>query len=128
GTLGPDAWSDEAPCKTVRTLRAAQQTVDQRLIDFCDGLSEAALGKPAHMHRGNRIQVERVDRTLLHLFQHQVHHRGQAHAMLSATPVAPPQLDEFFVAEDAPTRVGEFRHLGWTEEEVWQDFSGNPST
>lgn len=122
GTLGPNAWSDEAPCKTVRTLRAAQQMVDQRLIDFCDKLSEPALAGKAQMHRGDRIQIERVDRTLLHLFQHQVHHRGQAHAMLSATAVKPPQLDEFFVAEDAPLRTGEFRRLGWTEEEVWQNF------
>ena len=38
---------------------------------------------------------------LLHLFQHQIHHRGQAHAMLSGTEVAPPQLDEFHLALDA---------------------------
>ncbi|HVI91798.1 MAG TPA: DinB family protein [Dongiaceae bacterium] len=123
GTLGPDAWSDEAPCKTARTLRAAQQMVDLRLIDFCDGLSESALGKAAHMHRGTRVQIDRVDRILMHLFQHQVHHRGQAHAMLSATATRPPQLDEFFVAEDAPLRRDEFQRLGWNEEEVWQNFA-----
>ena len=27
-----------------------------------------------------------MDRLLLHLFQHQIHHRGQAHAMLKAAP------------------------------------------
>jgi uncharacterized damage-inducible protein DinB len=123
GTLGPDAWSDEAPCRTAPTLRAAQQTVDLRLIDFCDSLSEAALGKAAHMHRGTRVQTDRVDRVLMHLFQHQVHHRGQAHAMLAATSVKPPQLDEFFVAEDAPLRRDEFRQLGWSEEEIWQGFA-----
>lgn len=122
GTLGPDAWSDPAPCQTARTLRAAQQTVDQRLIDFCDALAETSLGNLVRMHRSDHIQSERVDRVLLHLFQHQVHHRGQAHAMLSATEIRPPQLDEFFVAEDAPWRVDEFRHLGWTEEEVWRQF------
>ncbi len=122
GTLGPDAWSDPAPCQTVRELRAAQQTVDQRLITFCDTLSEAALGQAARMHRGSRIQVDRVDRILLHLFQHQVHHRGQAHAMLAATAVKPPQLDEFFVAEDAALRQDEFRQLGWSEGEIWRDF------
>jgi uncharacterized damage-inducible protein DinB len=31
--------------------------------------------------------------TLMHFFNHQTHHRGQAHAMLSATPMAPPPLD-----------------------------------
>jgi uncharacterized damage-inducible protein DinB len=60
-----------------------------------------------------------MDRLLLHLFQHQIHHRGQAHAMLSATGVRPPQLDEFFAAEEAPLRAGEFAELGWSEDKVW---------
>jgi uncharacterized damage-inducible protein DinB len=30
---------------------------------------------------------------LAHLFNHQAHHRGQAHAMLASTEVAPPTLD-----------------------------------
>ena len=29
---------------------------------------------------------------------HQVHHRGQAHAMLAGTAMPPPPLDEFFPA------------------------------
>ena len=72
------------------------------------------------MHRGTRVQTERADRLLLHLFQHQIHHRGQAHAMLSETGVAPPQLDEFFAADEAPLRADEFSALGWTEETVWR--------
>ena len=55
----------------------------------------------------------------MHLFQHQIHHRGQAHAMLSATHVEPPQLDEFFAKGEAPLRAGEFAQLGWTEETIW---------
>jgi uncharacterized damage-inducible protein DinB len=35
---------------------------------------------------------------------HQIHHRGQAHAMLAGTSVAPPQLDEFFLDYDASRR------------------------
>ena len=129
GTLGPDAWSDPAPCPTARILRAAQQTVDQRLTDFCDGLTQAKLEQAVRLDRGTRVQVERVDRVLLHLFQHQVHHRGQAHAMLSTTDVQPPQLDEFFVEEDAPLRQAEMRRLGWDEAELWHDFTGlTPAT
>jgi len=60
-----------------------------------------------------------MDRLLLHLFQHQIHHRGQAHAMMSATAVSLPQLDEFFVAGEAPLRAGEFTELGWAEEAIW---------
>jgi uncharacterized damage-inducible protein DinB len=60
-----------------------------------------------------------MDRLLLHLFQHQIHHRGQAHAMLSATSVRPPQLDEFFPEGEAPLRAAEFDELGWTEKRIW---------
>jgi uncharacterized damage-inducible protein DinB len=55
----------------------------------------------------------------MHLFQHQIHHRGQAHAMLSDTNVRPPQLDEFFSIAEAPLRAPEFESLGWTEQTVW---------
>jgi uncharacterized damage-inducible protein DinB len=49
--------------------------------------------------------LERVDRLLLHLFQHQIHHRGQVHAMLSGTRVASPQLDEFYLEGDRQRRA-----------------------
>jgi uncharacterized damage-inducible protein DinB len=53
-----------------------------------------------------------VHAVLSHLFVHQIHHRGQAHAMLAGTRVKPPQLDEFFLAWDAPLREQEVRKLG----------------
>jgi hypothetical protein len=40
--------------------------------------------------------------------------------MLSATSVAPPQLDEFFLADEAPLRVAELAELGLDEAAVWQ--------
>jgi uncharacterized damage-inducible protein DinB len=95
--------------------------VDDRLIAVCEGLDDAALEREVRVHRGERVQVERRDRLLLHLFQHQIHHRGQAHAMLSGTDVAPPQLDEFFSVMDAALRADEMTALGWTEERVWGD-------
>ena len=72
------------------------------------------------MSRGEgRWQVERTDRLLLHLFQHDIHHRGQAHAMLAGTRVPPPQLDEFFSVGDAALRAPDLAALGWAEAEVW---------
>ncbi|WP_029587330.1 DinB family protein [Bradyrhizobium sp. URHD0069] len=119
GTLGPAAWADEEPCETAITLRDAQTEVDRRLIAVVERLGMADLNRVVDIHRGDHIQRERIDRLLLHLFQHQIHHRGQAHAMLSATEVPPPQLDEFFAAGEAPLRATEFAELGWTEETVW---------
>lgn len=119
GTLGPAAWMDREPCGTVPALQAAQAEVDERLIAMAERLDAAGLGQVVAVHRGDRVQRERMDRLLLHLFQHQIHHRGQAHAMLSATAIPPPQLDDFFPAADAPLRAAEFAALGWTEAEVW---------
>ena len=50
------------------------------------------------MDRGDHVDTDIAARVLAHLFMHQTHHRGQAHAMLSGTPVRPPQLDEFLLA------------------------------
>ena len=58
-----------------------------------------------------------------HLFQHQIHHRGQVHAMLAGTPVKPPQLDEFFCANEAHLRAAELAELGLSETAIW----GEPS-
>jgi uncharacterized damage-inducible protein DinB len=119
GSLGRAAWVDGDPCATIAELRAAQTEVDARLIAHCDSLSDADLATEVRVHRGERFQTERRDRLLLHLFLHQIHHRGQAHGMLSDTGVAPPQLDEFYSIAEAPLRADEFAELGWMEETVW---------
>ena len=120
GTLGLAAWADPEPCETPTMLRTAQREIDQRLIAVVERLGIADLNRIVDVQRGTRIQHERMDRLLLHLFQHQVHHRGQAHAMLSATSVSPPQLDEFFSVGEAPLRAAEFAELGWSEETIWK--------
>ncbi len=119
GRLGPEAWAEEIPCPTVADLAREQAAVDRRLIALCDGLTAGGLAVPVTLNRGARDQVERADRVLLHLFQHQIHHRGQAHAMLSATDVAPPQLDEFFMADEARLRAADFAELGFAETDIW---------
>jgi uncharacterized damage-inducible protein DinB len=119
GTLGYAAFADEEPCHSVAALIAVQAEIDRRLIAVTEGLTNDGLSEIVEIHRDARIQRERMDRLLLHLFEHQIHHRGQAHAMLSSTPIAPPQLDEFFSEGEAPLRAGEFAKLGWTESMVW---------
>ena len=120
GWLGPKAWADPTPCATVAALQREQAAVDRRLIAVCEALSEASLSGEVRVNRGDTpIQVERRDRLLLHLIQHQTHHRGQVHAMLAGTSVKPPQLDEFFPARDAPLRAAELAALGWSEATVW---------
>ncbi len=52
---------------------------------------------------------------IAHLLNHQVHHRGQAHAMLAGTHVKPPQLDEFLMPSEAHLREADVKAVGWTE-------------
>jgi uncharacterized damage-inducible protein DinB len=121
GSLGPRAWENRVPYPDVTDLQRAQAAVDTRLIAFCNALTAERLGSIVRVNRDIRVQTERRDRLLMHLFQHQIHHRGQAHAMLAGTPIRPPQLDEFFSAEEAPLRRADFDDLGWTEEMVWRE-------
>jgi uncharacterized damage-inducible protein DinB len=120
GSLGPKAFENEVPCPTMVALLPEQAAIDRRLIDFCSRLTDAALAAETHIHRQTRIQADRTDKVLLHLFEHQIHHRGQAHAMLAGTDVPPPQLDEFFMSDEANLRAEEFKALGWTEAAVWK--------
>lgn len=94
-------------------LREAQLVSDRRLIAFCDAQHEAGLSRLVPTDRGqDGLVPERIDDLLAHLFQHQIHHRGQAHAMLAGTRIAPPQLDEYFLAFDAGRRAADLAGLG----------------
>ncbi len=104
GGLGRSVY-ERTPLTDPKTLLAAQTEVDLRLTAFCDALTVEALAESRTTERADGMVEERVDALLLHLFQHQIHHRGQAHAMLSHAGIDPPQLDDFYLdfgrAEDA---------------------------
>lgn len=118
GDLGPKAWANQIPFPDRADLRRAQLASDRRLLAFCLTLRDEELAQPVQIHRTGRIQIERCDDVLSHLFQHQTHHRGQAHAMLSGTSIKPPQIDEFIVADDAASRSDVLQRLGLTEAQV----------
>ena len=97
-------------------LYDAQRASDRRLIAFCERQTEASLAEGLVLPRPNRTPPPTSVASILeHLFQHQTHHRGQAHAMLSSTHVKPPQLDEFFLAGEQDLRRDELRALGLPE-------------
>jgi uncharacterized damage-inducible protein DinB len=97
-----------------RSLRLVQTATDKRLIAFCERQTEESLARDWHLPRLNRKPPpSKVGNILEHLFQHDIHHRGQVHAMLSGTGVAPPQLDEFFLSQDAALRQPELAALGF---------------
>jgi uncharacterized damage-inducible protein DinB len=109
-----------APHDELAPYVSVQERSDQRLIAFCDRLDAAAVQAIVDMPRDDgKVQRDLAGHVLQHLFMHQTHHRGQAHAMLAGTAVKPPQLDEFLMPSDASLRVMDMAALGWTEREVY---------
>lgn len=73
------------------SLWAARQQEDRRIIGYVDGLSDAQLEELWEYRTLNGVvQKQRRRETLAHLFNHQTHHRGQAHAILTILGVREP--------------------------------------
>jgi uncharacterized damage-inducible protein DinB len=116
GGRGYEVFKDDEPFAILAELTAAQRASDLKLIAFCDGLQEPDLLRKAILDRREAGRfAETVAAILGHLFIHQIHHRGQAHAMLAGTSVPPPQLDEFFLDQDLHLRADELRALALPE-------------
>ena len=96
GGLGRTVF-DAPDIAALDDLSSRQADADTRLAMFCRRLTPGRLAAKVVTDRPSGPQPEETAALLLHLFQHQVHHRGQAHVMLSHAGVAPPQLDDFFL-------------------------------
>jgi uncharacterized damage-inducible protein DinB len=83
------------------SLRAARAAEDQGILDYVAGLAEADL--PADVHyantRGDPFATP-LGVILQHFFNHQTHHRGQVHDMLTQTEIDPPVLDLIYFVRD----------------------------
>ncbi|WP_224242492.1 DinB family protein [Hyalangium gracile] len=110
---GPDSGLnklDQILYEDFAELRAARAAEDQRLIRFMDRLGQEALDSVLSYKSTTGVPQEvPVAWILAHLFNHQTHHRGQTHGLLSQTAVAPPPLDLFIYmrqsgAQPAPSR------------------------
>ncbi len=124
GALAGDAdpaahWHGFVPAATAADLARRQRESDERLIAVVQGMSEADAEHIVHLPRRTHVQRDRAAFVLLHLFMHQTHHRGQAHAMLSSTAVAPPQLDEFLMPSEGHLRGADMAAHGWDEAAVY---------
>ncbi|MHC8286650.1 DinB family protein [Pseudomonas sp. XS1P51] len=117
----PDCYvffNKDEPFTAAVDLKREQALVDRRLIAYCEQMRDADLGKIVTIARDTPQHDSRL-RLLSHLFEHEIHHRGQVHAMLSGTSVTPPQLDEFFCSGEVRLRAEDFAELGWTEGLIW---------
>ena len=84
-------------------LWVARQAEDAQIIDYADGLSDSDLARVIGFKTMNGTPQRGVVGPLLaHFFNHQTHHRGQAHDQLSQTAVPPPELDLLFYQRTLP--------------------------
>jgi uncharacterized damage-inducible protein DinB len=113
------AYRAFVPARSIGELASRQAASDERLIAWCSRLDAAGCEHVVTMERSDHVQRERAAHVLAHLFMHQTHHRGQAHAMLSGTKVEPPQLDEFMMPSEADLRRADMAALGWDEAAVY---------
>jgi uncharacterized damage-inducible protein DinB len=77
---------DEVPYDTLDELEAARRAEDQRIIDYVDRLGEDDLaGTFTYRTVTNpRDITQPLAPALAHVFNHQTHHRGQVHGLITA--------------------------------------------
>jgi uncharacterized damage-inducible protein DinB len=83
-------------------LRRAREAEDARILAYARRLDAADLeGELVYRNMAGEPRRTPLRWALAHFFNHQTHHRGQAHCLLSGTPVAPPPIDLlYFLPED----------------------------
>ena len=77
-------------------LRVAREAEDAQIVSWTDFLDLPSLNSTLRyetLSEPVRAMATPMRVVLGHFFNHQTHHRGQAHALLSQTAVAPPPLD-----------------------------------
>jgi len=75
-------------------LRSARREQDARIEAFFTSPPKGFLESSLHYKNSRGVEYdEKTPVAVSHFFNHQTHHRGQVHVMLSQTPVAPPSLD-----------------------------------
>ncbi|MGB8400240.1 DinB family protein [Bradyrhizobium sp.] len=81
--------------ETFDRLRQTREAEDRRIVDFVDGLDDARLAGTIKYRRvSTPEQFEQpLAPALAHWFNHQTHHRGQVHALLTGLAGKAPELD-----------------------------------
>lgn len=79
---------------TLPELRAAREREDEEIVAFFAAAKDDFLGRMlSYRNSAGKAYEESAMVAVIHFFNHQTHHRGQVHVMLSQTDVAPPSLD-----------------------------------
>ena len=81
--------------ETLGELRTAREAEDRRIVDYVDSLDDARIAGSIRYRRVSTPEVfeQALAPALAHWFNHQTHHRGQVHALLTGLVGRAPELD-----------------------------------
>jgi uncharacterized damage-inducible protein DinB len=85
------------------TLRARREKADAAIVDWSERVDEAWLADDLVWFSGaaNREMRRQRAKLVVHFFNHQTHHRGQAHALLTAYGADTGDTDLFLVVPES---------------------------
>jgi uncharacterized damage-inducible protein DinB len=95
GAAPPDLALDDTVHDDFGDLRKAREAEDARWIAMVDGLDDATLSRPISYEtitQPTRLR-QPLWSALMHAFNHQTHHRGQCHGMLTRLVAEAPSFD-----------------------------------
>jgi uncharacterized damage-inducible protein DinB len=88
-------------------LRVARAAEDEHLVNVVAGLDERRLDEELHYATTSGERQRTPLRLVLgHVFNHQTHHRGQVHGLLSQTAAPPPPLDLIYFLRETGAAAG----------------------
>jgi len=90
--------------ETLDELRPAREAEDRRIVDFVDALDDARLAGSIRYRRVTTPEIfeQQLAPALAHWFNHQTHHRGQVHGLLTGLVGQAPELDLLFYQRLSP--------------------------
>lgn len=101
GRPGRHAQLDAILHESFDELRAAREREDAAIEAYVAALTEAALAADLTYNTITGGQMRNpLHQVLSHVFNHQTHHRGQAHALLKDAGLMPPPLDLLYFLRD----------------------------
>lgn len=94
---------DAIVAEDLPTLTRQRRAEDERIVAFVAGLSEEALARRFRYRTvtAPRTVEQELAPALDHVFNHQTHHRGQAHVILTGLGKDAPPLDLLFFQREA---------------------------
>ncbi len=99
---------DERPYDSLPELREARRAEDERIVAWAEGLSDELLaGTFTYRPITNpRDVTQPLAPALAHFFNHQTHHRGQVHCLMTQLAGEAPSLDLIYYQRESGDGLG----------------------